>query len=366
MTQLLFIETFVLGSATIAAIYHLMLFIQQREKYLIAYSIYLFSLSSYILFKIVSDNYNPYAESNLRHNYFIEEFLQIIMVCIYASFAAITLKVTMKDKIVMSLWVIILIVGGISIFIHVYEGIGTDIVQTGRLRYAISRFAIIGFSVTALIFVWQTRKSIFERTIIIGSFVYAFAGFSSAVSFTTNRSYLGLEGVEPYLLGCLIDIVIFSSAFGYRIKQIAKEKNNLLEAELEAQRSISIMRTGIASNLHDDIGSTLSSISIYSEAAKQSLQLNEKDKAIKLLSQLGNEARDTISNMSDIVWAINPRNDSAEKLISRMRSFATEVCSAKRIILHLDISEFQYTEHWSMAKRNNFFLIMILHDYPQL
>jgi hypothetical protein len=139
----------VLGSATIAAIYHLMLFIQQREKYLIAYSIYLFSLSSYILFKIVSDNYNPYAESNLRHNYFIEEFLQIIMVCIYASFAAITLKVTMKDKIVMSLWVIILIVGGISIFIHVYEGIGTDIVQTGRLRYAISRFAIIGFSVTA-------------------------------------------------------------------------------------------------------------------------------------------------------------------------------------------------------------------------
>jgi signal transduction histidine kinase len=334
-----------------------MLFIQQRERYLIAYSIYLFSLSCYISFKLLSNNYNPYEESEDLHFYFMEEFLQILMVCIYASFAAITLNVTRRDKAVLALWIIVLTAGTISISIHIYNGIGVETAHISRLRYAISRFTIVGASVAALSIVWQTRKTIFERTIIFGSFVYAFAGLLSTISFSTNRWVMGLKDIEPYLIGCLLDIVIFSSAFGYRIKEIALEKNKLLKAELDAQHAISMMRTDIASNLHDDIGSTLSSISIYSAAAQQSVIQNEKEKAIKYLKQLGNEARDTISNMSDIVWAINPRNDSADRLIARMKSYATEMCSAKGIQLTMDVQSFEEMGNWSMAVRNNFYLI---------
>jgi signal transduction histidine kinase len=347
----------VLGASAIAGSYHLMLFIQQREKYLLAYSIYLFSLATYISFKLLSNNYNPYLPSSEAKFYYMEEFLQTGMVCIYASFAAITLQVTKKDKWVMGLWLVVLLVGVVSVIVHIQQGMDVVNYQTPKTRYAISRFTIVGLSVLALSLVWQSRKTIFQRTIIVGSFVYAFAGLMSALSFIFEYRFFGLVGVEPLLVGCLIDIIIFSSAFGYRIKQIAAEKNQLLKAELDNQLAMSHMRSNIASNLHDDVGSTLSSISIYSEAVKNSIITDDKKKALNMLNILGTEARETISNMSDIVWAINPRNDSIDRLIVRMNAYATDVCKAKGIELVMDINHLNVMRECSMALRNNLFLI---------
>jgi hypothetical protein len=103
MNQLLFIETFVFGAATLAAVYHLVLYLQQRDKFLLWYSIYLFSLSSYIGFKLISNNYSPFEPSNDIHYYLIEEILQLSMVCIYATFATITLEVSFREKSVLVL-----------------------------------------------------------------------------------------------------------------------------------------------------------------------------------------------------------------------------------------------------------------------
>jgi signal transduction histidine kinase len=357
MNQLLFIETFVFGSATIAAVYHLVLFLQQRDKFLIWYSIYLFSLAAYIGFKLATDNYNPFEPSMNTQRYILEEILQISMVCIYTTFAAITLEVTTRDRYVMILWMLFLVVGALSISGHIIAAAQDGEVYTTRFNYGLSRFSIIIIATLALILVWQLRKTPFQRTIIIGSLVYDCSGFLSALSFVTDSSIFGLTGVEPYLVGCLADIVIFSSAFGYRIKKVAEEKNTLLRNALENQLALEKMRSGIASNLHDDVGSTLSSISIYSEAVKQSIQSGEKEKAIGLLNQLGQDARSTISSMSDIVWAINPRNDTFDKLIARMRSFASEICRAKSIQFNLQIEEDLLNLHWNMSIRNSIYLL---------
>jgi len=357
MNQLLFIETFVFGAAAIAAVYHLVLFLQQRDKYLISYSIYLFSLSCYIAFKLYTDNYSPYEPSTNKGYFLLEEFLQISMVCIYSSFAAITLQITFRDKYVMPFWIIIVVVGVISISSHIMKAVGTEEVFTSRLHYGLSRFTIIGLATIALIMAWRARSTPFQRTIIIGSFIYDFSGFLSALSFVIDDSIFGLKGVEPYLVGCLADIIVFSAAFGYRIKKVAEEKNDLLRSALDNQLALEKVRAGIAGNLHDDVGSTLSSISIYSEAVKQGILTGETDKAVALVEQLGEDARLTISNMSDIVWAINPRNDSPEKLVSRMKSYGSEMCRAKNIHFNMKIEEDILVQNWSMTERNNMFLI---------
>jgi len=126
---------------------------------------------------------------------------------------------------------------------------------------------------------------------------------------------------------------------------------------LDNQLALEKVRAGIAGNLHDDVGSTLSSISIYSEAVKQGILTGETDKAVALVEQLGEDARLTISNMSDIVWAINPRNDSPEKLVSRMKSYGSEMCRAKNIHFNMKIEEDILVQNWSMTERNNMFLI---------
>jgi signal transduction histidine kinase len=96
---------------------------------------------------------------------------------------------------------------------------------------------------------------------------------------------LGLNGTELYLLGCLLDIIIFSSALGYRVKTMADEKNELVRKEAEARLAIEKTRTGIAMNLHDDIGSVLSSMSVYGEATKRALKENNVGKADELIEK---------------------------------------------------------------------------------
>ena len=93
------------------------------------------------------------------------------------------------------------------------------------------------------------------------------------------------------------------------------------------------MRTRIATDLHDDIGATLSSISFYSEAVKQKTR-NKLPEVTSTLEKMGETSRTMVTSMSDIVWAINPQNDSMDKLMERMRAHAAELCALKNIELY--------------------------------
>ena len=118
MTQLLFIEIFVLGATAIAAIYHAGLYIQQKDRFLLFYSIYLFTTSAYIGFKLLSNNYNPFIPTANTGYYVMEEFLQLFMVCNYTTFAAVTLEVTQKPRMVKYAWVSFLVISALTFTVH--------------------------------------------------------------------------------------------------------------------------------------------------------------------------------------------------------------------------------------------------------
>ena len=95
---------------------------------------------------------------------------------------------------------------------------------------------------------------------------------------------------------------------------------------LEVER----VRTRIAADLHDDIGSNLTQIAILSEVANTQLR-EEHAEAGDLLSSIARISRDSVSSMSDIVWAINPKRDSLLDLARRMKRFANEVLATRGI-----------------------------------
>jgi signal transduction histidine kinase len=97
------------------------------------------------------------------------------------------------------------------------------------------------------------------------------------------------------------------------------------------------VRSRIARDLHDDIGSSLSQIAIYSEVAKQKQQ--GTNGADPTLQSLVNTSKELVEAMSDIVWAINPRKDHLHDLTQRMRHFASEVLSAAAIDLEFRVPE---------------------------
>ena len=88
------------------------------------------------------------------------------------------------------------------------------------------------------------------------------------------------------------------------------------------------LRMQIAADLHDDIGSSLSQISIISEVVLARMSGNDPA-LVKSLSSIAESSRELVDSMKDIVWAINPRRDNLRDLVHRMRRFATETLTAQ-------------------------------------
>lgn len=93
---------------------------------------------------------------------------------------------------------------------------------------------------------------------------------------------------------------------------------------------LQLVRNRIASDLHDEVGSSLSAITIGSQLAKQ-LGNGEDQRMQALLSRIGETSSKSLRSMSDIVWAIDPKNDQGEALVKRMRRIANELLESKGV-----------------------------------
>jgi len=128
----------------------------------------------------------------------------------------------------------------------------------------------------------------------------------------------------------------------------------LLQARRRNEREI--IRYRIARDLHDDMGSTLSTINILSSMAKSKLH-NDEVKASEYINKIGDNSQRMMEAMDDIVWAIKPDNDSMQKIVARMREFATSVLEAKDIDIRFTVDEKVNDVKLNMEQRRDFFLV---------
>lgn len=88
--------------------------------------------------------------------------------------------------------------------------------------------------------------------------------------------------------------------------------------------AIEKLKSKLAADLHDNIGAGLTEISILCELANKE---SEEGKKTNTLDKIGSTARRLIDSMSDIVWMVNPKNDSMYELILRLKTSYEEICS---------------------------------------
>lgn len=141
------------------------------------------------------------------------------------------------------------------------------------------------------------------------------------------------------LCGAVVLLVVF--AFTYL------RLHNKYEQQILSQN----IRDKIAGDLHDDIGSTLSSVTILSELGKQKYA-----EATPLLERISKNISLIQENMSDIVWAINPRNDRFTNIIQRMSQFAAELLEPKSIVLNFTAEDVLLSLLLPMEKRRSLYL----------
>lgn len=116
------------------------------------------------------------------------------------------------------------------------------------------------------------------------------------------------------------------------------------------------IRNRVARDLHDDMGSTLSTINILSSMAKAKLN-SDLHKTGEYINKISDNSQRMMEAMDDIVWAIKPANDSMHKVVGRMREFATNVFEAKDIDLEFKAEEAVNNVNINMEARRDFFLI---------
>ena len=116
------------------------------------------------------------------------------------------------------------------------------------------------------------------------------------------------------------------------------------------------LRNRIARDLHDEVGSSVSSIAIYSKIVHDHVDSSTFDNE-PLLKKIADYATEIMESMNDIVWNVNTKNDAFENIISRMREHAYQLFEAKGYLLHFTIDENLKRTKLTMEKRRDFYLI---------
>ncbi|HBQ59979.1 MAG TPA: histidine kinase, partial [Balneolaceae bacterium] len=96
------------------------------------------------------------------------------------------------------------------------------------------------------------------------------------------------------------------------------------------------IRNSIASDLHDEVSATLSSISYFAQAIQSDKVTGDKNRFVRLIADSAGDAKEKIT---DIVWAINPEHDDWTGFLSKCRRYASDLLESKNISYSLKITE---------------------------
>ena len=132
------------------------------------------------------------------------------------------------------------------------------------------------------------------------------------------------------------------SIYRYRINELLKRQ---------------AIRNKIAQDLHDNVGSTLSSISVYSQVARIYHQQKRVEDLDSTLEKISGASSEMISELNDTVWAINPRNDNMQVILQRMDSLARPLLASQGIQFHFKHDKSIESINLAMEKRKNFYLV---------
>lgn len=135
-------------------------------------------------------------------------------------------------------------------------------------------------------------------------------------------------------------------------------KRKLIEAVKEKEAAILKERLRISRDLHDDVGASISGISITASTAVEKVINDNKNEAVRLMQSITTDLSEVITTMSDMVWLINPLNDSAEKLFERIQLFAVKMFAPLNIAFTMDDTAPFKNIPLSIEMRKNIFLIM--------
>jgi len=151
-------------------------------------------------------------------------------------------------------------------------------------------------------------------------------------------------------LVALVAVTVPAGLVWFSVRRRMRRRLDVVARQREMERD----RARIAKDMHDEIGSKLTRISYISELAMQSKTMDGR-----LGPQIGTIAetsRDLLKSLDEIVWAVNPRNDTLEHLVAYLGQYAIDYLHNTRVECSLELPSRLPHHMLSSEARHNLFL----------
>jgi len=152
----------------------------------------------------------------------------------------------------------------------------------------------------------------------------------------------------------LAGTVLLVGGAGGTIGVLERRKARRKLERLQQQRALEQERARIAKDIHDDLGASLTRITLLSDTARG--DVGDQGPAAASLDRIAHTARDLTRAMDEIVWAVNPKHDRLDSLVNYLGKFAQDFLADAGLAYRLEVPS--SLPRWTVGSqtRHNLFL----------
>ncbi len=204
-----------------------------------------------------------------------------------------------------------------------------------------------------------TRRSATYSRIPGGKYVFEMTACNDDGDWNRKSARLGVV-VAPFFWQTwsfgLAVLAAFTASIIAIVRYISFRRLHRRLRLLEQQAALQKERARIAKDIHDDLGANLTQIAFLGELAQQDRA--EPDMVTERVGRISGTARQAIKSLDEIVWAVNPRNDTLAHLVDYAGQFAVDYLRLAGIRCRLDFPEQSPERELSTDLRHNLFLVL--------
>jgi signal transduction histidine kinase len=357
-----------IGGILLAAIYHTILFLHRKENLLNYYSQYLWVLLFYLGYRV--DAYFDLTGLDLYNGRFEwDEVIQMLSFMFYIHFLCNAIFLKRSDykyawRFYMLNRPVILIYCLLLVSLVNFPAVIVTLKMLVRIY-------LLSFGLFFLLIIWNKKRTPYYSYLFSGGVSMIFFGIISSVVMITGYRIFNLGPFYWLLFAFYLDVIFFSAALGYLIKQeyqqregslkqLLKKEAELQQKELEKLKAVyetrEEERMRIARDIHDDMGSTLSSIGIYSKVAASYIGSNNA-KANEYIEKIKENTETLMENTVDLIWSLQTNYGEHESIFKRMHNTAMQMLSSANTAVHFAIPADAELPKLNIAAQKNCWLI---------
>lgn len=336
----------------------LVLFWISRKKDILYYALFLFFAAAYFFLNAPYTFFGISEEAVFDSR--IYEYLNIPIIIaenyFYLLFLHSFYKGLTDDKLVLkTLRYTLFIIPVLVLLFVIVKILGTD---TQAVFYTVKLLAVVPALIICFM-LWNKKLPFFN--LMLSGLSCTIAGTLLTVCMIVLRNagvhHLFTDGYPLFFirLGLLGDMVFYLVAI---LRKWNFQEKQLAMLHIQKQLEISNLRNTISSQLHDDIGSVLSGVSMYSHLANTQMNQGEYGKVNASLQTIRHSANEVIGKLDDLVWSVKSDHISLNKLFEKLLQYGHDMCYAKSIEFRTNMRDLIVDIEFSEEQNYQLYLLM--------